>query len=114
MIYFDNAATSFLKPKIVKEKVKYALDNLTANPGRSGHDLPQNVAQEIFKTRENVKEFFNAINYDLIFTKNCTEALNLALFGMLKSGDHVITTSYEHNSVLRPLEKLKSNGVDKK
>jgi cysteine desulfurase family protein len=111
-IYFDVAATSFLKPKEVQNSVIEAMKNFTANPGRSGHDLSQKAAEKIFKTRENVKDFFNAKNYDLIFTKNCTEALNLAIFGTLKRGDHVITTCYEHNSVLRPLECLKNQGVE--
>ncbi len=111
-VYFDNAATSFHKPKEVKNAVLYAVENLTANPGRSGHKLSQNVAEIIVETRENLKEFFGAKSYDLIFTKNCTEALNLAIFGTLKKGDHVITTCYEHNSVLRPLEHLKKLGVE--
>ena len=111
MIYLDNAATSFHKPKEVFMTVLNSLNSLTANPGRSGHKLSQMVADKIFETRENVKNFFGANNYDLIFTKNCSEALNLALLGTLKRGDHVITTCYEHNSVLRPLEHLKSEGV---
>lgn len=112
MIYFDNAATSFVKPKSVQYEVINAMKNLTANPGRSGHVLAQKVALKVFETRENLKDFFNAKDYELIFTKNCTEALNLAIFGTLKKGDHVITTCYEHNSVLRPLEVLKNRGVE--
>lgn len=112
MIYFDNAATSFYKPKQVKKAVQNAIDFYTANPGRSGHKLAQMVAEEIFNVREKLKDFFNATNYELIFTKNCTEALNIAILGTLKSGDHVITTTYEHNSVLRPLEHLKNIGVE--
>lgn len=111
-VYFDNAATSFHKPKEVKIAVVDAMEKFTANPGRSGHTLSQRTAEMVFETRENVKEFFGAKNYDLIFTKNCTEALNLAIFGTLKKGDHVITTCYEHNSVLRPLEQLKNLGVE--
>lgn len=111
MIYFDNAATSFKKPQQVKKDVLNAINYYTANPGRSGHKLSQNVATKIFETRELVKEFFNAKEYSVIFTKNCTESLNLAIMGTLKPGDHVITTCYEHNSVLRPLEHLKSFGV---
>lgn len=112
IVYFDNAATSFNKPQEVQLAVLNAMKNLTANPGRSGHHLSQRVAEIVYDTRENLKDFFGANNYDLIFTKNCTEALNLAIFGTLKSGDHVIATCYEHNSVLRPLEMLKSCGVD--
>jgi len=112
MIYLDNAATSFYKPEIVKKTVLNSINKLTANPGRSGHKLSQKVAIKIFETREKVKEFFSAFDYDVIFTKNCSEALNIALRGCLNSGDHVITTCYEHNSVLRTLEYLKSKGVE--
>ena len=112
MIYFDNAATSLIKPKNVKNSVLEAVNNFTANPGRSGHLKSVQTAEKIFKTREIVKEFFNAKNYSLVFTKNCTEALNLAVQGFLKKGDHVITTCYEHNSVLRPLMSLKKIGVE--
>lgn len=112
MIYFDNAATSFYKPESVKKSVLKSLNNYTANPGRSGHKLAQKVAMQIFEAREVVKDFFHAQDYSLIFTKNCTEALNLAIRGSLNPGDHVITTCYEHNSVLRTLEHLKSYGID--
>lgn len=112
MIYFDNAATSFVKPQIVKNAIATALNKYTANPGRSGHNLSNAVAELVFDTREKLKEFFNAPNHQVVFTKNCTEALNLAIFGVLNEGDHVVTTCYEHNSVLRPLEFLKSKGVE--
>ena len=112
MIYFDNAATSFHKPQIVKNSVISALENYTANPGRSGHYFSVQVSEKIYKTRENIKNFFNSGDFSLIFTKNCTEALNLAILSILKKGDHVITTCYEHNSVLRPLEKLKKEGIE--
>jgi len=112
MIYFDNAATSFYKPESVKKSVINSINKLTANPGRSGHQLSQKIAMKIFETREVVKDFFNASEYELIFTKNCTEALNIALRGCLNSGDHVIATCYEHNSVLRTLEYLKTKGVN--
>ncbi len=112
MIYFDNSATSYYKPEIVKKTIINALNNYTANPGRSGHYLSQRVAEKIYETREKIKEFFGAMDYNVIFTKNCTEALNLAILGSLKVGDHVITTCYEHNSVLRPLEQLRAKGVE--
>lgn len=112
MIYLDNAATSFVKPEEVKNSVYEAIEKYTANPGRSGHKLSQDVGLKIFETRELVKKFFNSPNHEVIFTKNCSEALNLAIFGLLKNGDHVIITCYEHNSVLRPLEQLKNNGVE--
>ena len=87
MIYFDNSATSLIKPYIVKKEVLNAIENLSANPGRSGHDLSLRVSQKIFETRENLKQFFHAENYDVAFTKNCTEAINLVIFSMLKKGD---------------------------
>lgn len=111
MIYFDNSASSLIKPINVKHATVDALNKFTANPGRSGHIMSQSVGEQIFETRELVKQFFNADNYNVVFTKNCTEALNLAIFGSLKSGDHVIISCYEHNSVLRPLTHLKSKGV---
>ena len=111
-VYLDNAATSFHKPIEVRKAVNFAIENLTANPGRSGHMLSQKVAEIVAETRENVLGFFGAKNYNLVFTKNCTEALNLAIFGTLKKGGHVITTCYEHNSVLRSLEHLKKHGVE--
>lgn len=111
MIYFDNSATSYFKPMCVKLAVNDALNCLTANPGRSGH-LPSIKAGEmVFETREIIKQFFNAQDYQVIFTKNCTEALNLAIFGCLKPGDEVITSCFEHNSVLRPLKQLESVGI---
>ncbi len=112
MIYFDAAATSFYKPDIVKKSVVQAMNELTANPGRSGHILSAKASEMVFNTREKVKEFLHAEHYDVIFTKNCTEALNLAIFGTLNKGDHVISTSYEHNSVLRPLFRLNELGVE--
>ncbi len=112
MIYFDNAATSFFKPQQVKNAVVDSINKFTANPGRSGHNLSIQTAEVVYNVREKIKEFFNAPNYEVVFTKNCTEALNLAIFGVLNKGDHVITTCYEHNSVLRPLEKLKECGVE--
>ena len=112
MIYFDNSATSLIKPYLVKKEVLNAVEHLSANPGRSGHDLSVKVAQKIYETRENLKRFFHAENYEIIFTKNCTESLNLVIFSMLKKGDHVICSCYEHNSVLRPLEQLRKQGVD--
>ena len=112
MIYLDNSATSLIKPQAVKDAVNFALNHYTANAGRSGHKPAQQSAEIVFATRELVKDFFNAHNYEVVFTSNCTEALNFAIFGSLNSGDHVITTVYEHNSVLRSLEKLKEVGVE--
>jgi len=112
MIYFDNAATTLNKPEQIKKSVMYAIKNFSANPGRSGHEMSLKTLNMVYETREILKGFFNAKEYNVIFTKNCTEALNLAILGTLKDGDHVIATVYEHNSVLRTLESLKQKGVE--
>ncbi|MBZ2175684.1 aminotransferase class V-fold PLP-dependent enzyme [Schnuerera sp. xch1] len=113
MIYFDNAATSFPKPDVVYDSIMKAMKEYGANPGRSGHKLALRIGREIFETRELLAKLFNVGNpMNIIFTSNCTESLNLGIKGVLKRGDHVITTSMEHNSVLRPISVLKSQGVE--
>lgn len=111
MIYFDNAATGGVKPDSVISAATAAL-KFSANPGRSGHKLSIACLERVYAVRKILCEFFGGYSYDrVIFTKNCTEALNIALLGTLKSGDEVVTTVAEHNSVLRPLEYLKEMGV---
>jgi len=110
MIYFDNAATGGFKPRAVTDGAETVIRYLLANPGRSGHRLAITGAKALLECRTTVGEFFNASPEKVIFTKNCTEALNAAIFGSLRRGGHVITTVYEHNSVLRPLTYLKNNG----
>ncbi len=111
MLYFDNAATSGTKPESVLLAVSAAM-RFSANPGRGSHKLSLACAEEVRKCRILLAKFFDGENYEnTIFTKNCTEALNIALFGLLSRGDHVVTTCMEHNSVLRPLEALKNAGV---
>lgn len=111
MIYFDNAATGGRKPSSVVNAVAAAL-RVSANPSRSGHFLSVACAKNVFKTRKLLAEVFDADDEEkVVFTKNCTEAINAFLFGVLKKGDHVVATALEHNSVLRPLEKLKNDGV---
>jgi cysteine desulfurase / selenocysteine lyase len=111
-IYFDNAATSGTKPAAVIEAVCDCLKNANANPGRSGHSLSIKAAEIIYKTRELIGEFFNFYKTEnIVLTKNATEALNIAIYGTLKSGDEVVTSSMEHNSVLRPLNHLKGKGT---
>ena len=110
MIYFDNAATGGRKPDVVLTAVNASL-RICANPGRSGHKLSLSCAKTVEKCREALDETFNGYGFDrVIFTKNCTEALNVALFGILKKGDHAIATCMEHNSVLRPLAFMKKQG----
>ena len=111
MAYFDNAATSFPKPEIVYEKLNEATREFAANPGRSGHKLSLKMDRAIFNSRMNIAEFIGGTNpLNLIFTLNCTDSLNIAIKGLVKKGDHVITTSLEHNSVLRPLHKMQEDG----
>ena len=111
MIYFDNAATGGFKPDEVITAAEAAV-KFSANPGRSGHKLSLACLERVYAVRKILCDFFGGYSYDrVIFTKNCTEALNIALFGVIKRGDEVVTTVAEHNSVLRPLERLKSEGV---
>ncbi len=111
MIYFDNAGTGGRKPDAVLTAVSSAI-KVCANPGRSGHKLSLSCAALVQNCRYALNSFFDGYGFDqVVFTKNCTEALNIALFGVLEQGDHVIATCMEHNSVLRPLEALKKAGV---
>ncbi len=111
MIYFDNAATGGKKPDSVLTAVTSAV-KVCANPGRSGHKLSLACAKLVEDCRHALDGFFDGYGYDrVVFTKNCTEALNIALFGVLEKGDHVVATCMEHNSVLRPLEYLKNAGT---
>lgn len=113
MVYFDNAATTFPKPDIVYDRVMKVMKEYGANPGRSGHKLALKASREIFETRNLISKFFNTGNpMNIIFTFNCTESLNIGIKGILKPGDHVITTSMEHNSVLRPIKYLEKTGVE--
>jgi cysteine desulfurase family protein len=112
MIYFDNAATSWPKPPGVAEAMVHFLEAVGANPGRSAHRQAIESGRIVYGAREAVCELFHAPDpLRLVFTKNVTEALNLALQGLLRSGDHVITSSMEHNSVMRPLRALQRAGV---
>lgn len=112
MIYLDNGATSFPKPLSVRQNVDISLNKFSANPGRSGHSLSLRAAKEIFECRKRLKELFNVNSEEeIIFTENCTMALNTVIFGLLSEGDHVLISSMEHNSVTRPLESLKDKGV---
>ena len=113
MIYLDNAATSGTKPKSVVNAVNTALIQYSSNPGRAGHKLSQNCAEEIYKCRKEVASFFGANDVtSVIFTPNCTQSINYVLKGELKSGDHVIVSSLEHNAVMRPLYELSKLGVE--
>lgn len=110
-IYFDNAATSSPKPPEVLERVNAALTEFNANPGRSGHSAALSAAREVLSARERLAALMNAgEETNIAFAFNCTDALNLAIKGALRYGDHVITTQLEHNSVLRPINALAARG----
>ncbi len=112
VIYFDNGATSWPKPPAVGEAMMYYLNEVGANPGRSGHSRSVTAGQLVYGAREKLCKLFNLdLPQQIAFTKNITEALNCVFFTILKQGDHVITSSMEHNSVMRPLRHLAKNGV---
>jgi cysteine desulfurase family protein len=112
MIYLDNAATSWPKPPDTWRAMEHFMREIGANPGRSGHRLAVDAARVLFDAREALAELFAVTDpLRIVLLRNATEALNLALFGLLRSGDHVITSSLEHNSVMRPLRALEQDGV---
>lgn len=112
MIYFDNGATSFPKPASVINAVNYAMNNC-ANAGRSGHRLSVKSSEIIYECRKNAARLFDTDKIEnVIFTHNCTAALNTVIKGVLKGGDHVIISSLEHNAVLRPVAALSEIGVE--
>ena len=102
MIYFDNSATTFPKPKAVLNSAYYASRYLGGNPGRSGHKMSVRVANEVYKVREKIAYFFNAKPENVVFTLNCTHAVNFAMKGVMQRGGHIIISSLEHNAVARP------------
>src|SRR4051794_24444729 len=113
MIYLDNAATSWPKPESVYESLGQFLRDSGANPGRAGHKMAVAAAAAIADCRAGIAKLINAESPErVVFTSNTTDSLNLAILGLLKSGDHAITTSMEHNSVTRPLRLLEHNGVE--
>ena len=108
MIYLDNAATTFPKPQGVLNAMLDTARRRCGNPGRGGHALARAADEEVYSCRKALKEFFNAPSVEnVVFTQNATAALNTCIFGLIKPGDRVITTDYEHNSVRRPLHLLK-------
>lgn len=113
MIYLDNAATSWPKPPQVKEAMNRFMEEVGANPGRSGHLLSIEAARILYEARESLAALFHVRDSSrIVFTLNATESINLALRGLLKPGDHVITSSMEHNSVMRPLRDLEKRGIE--
>jgi cysteine desulfurase / selenocysteine lyase len=112
LIYLDNAATSFPKPAAVGERMAAFLGTEAGNPGRSGHRLAVAAASVVSDTRRRAARLLGARNADqIVFTAGATDALNTALWGFLRPGDRVVTTTMEHNSVARPLRALEDVGV---
>ncbi len=113
MIYLDNAATTFPKPQSVYESIMRAMTVYGANPGRGSHAMAIEGAKIIYETRELLAELFNLDDpMKAIFTFNATDSLNIAIKGILNTGDHVVTTEMEHNSVLRPIKELEKSGIE--
>lgn len=114
IIYLDNGATSFPKPESVYKNMDEFYRNFGVNPGRSGYDLCLEAGEVVETTRKLLTGFFNGDDPDrLCFSYNSTDALNLIIFGLLEEGDHAVTTTLEHNSVLRPLYHLfRDKGVE--
>lgn len=111
MIYFDNAATSFPKPRRVAEEQMRCMQFYGGNPGRASHALALAAAEKIYECREELASFFGCPNPEnVIFTMNTTMALNTAIKGLLRRGDHVLISDMEHNAVFRPIYKLARDG----
>lgn len=110
-IYFDNGATTFPKPEIVYREIEKTMRS-SSNPGRSSHKMALESGRIIYRTRELLAQLFSINDpMNIVFTQNCTDSLNLGIKGVLKKGDHVVTTSMEHNSVIRPLKTLEERGI---
>jgi len=111
LIYLDNAATTYPKPQSVLMASSKA-NQYSANPGRSGYKLSLNASEVLFNCRQKAADFFSLPNVEnCILTPSCTVSLNTVIYGTLKQGDHVVISSLEHNSVLRPVKKLSDKGI---
>lgn len=111
IVYFDNAATTFPKPRPVLEALRRAAESDGGNPGRGGHPLAARAGGVVYRARETAAALFDAKPEHVIFTQNCTHALNLAIRGTLRQGDHVILSSMEHNAVARPVAAMAEEHV---
>ncbi|MCM1334245.1 MAG: aminotransferase class V-fold PLP-dependent enzyme [Bacteroides sp.] len=112
MIYFDNAATTYPKPRSVIAAMSGAMIEYGANPGRAGHRLSMKTAEAVYNAREKCASFFGAETENTVFMPNCTFALNTAIKGVLSPGSHIVTSDIEHNAVLRPIyAMMKEYGV---
>lgn len=112
MIYLDNAATTYPKPKNVVDAVTQALYRRGANPGRSGYAMAMETDRAIYLCRRKAAQLFDVGEPEnVIFTPGCTQAINIVLKGLLHNGDHVVVSDLEHNAVMRPLEGMREQGV---
>ena len=106
-VYLDNASTTFPKPKVVADSIYNYLVNIGGNANRSNYSNALESSRELLKARMNLASFFNFDKPEnVIFTNNITTSLNILIKGILKSGDHVISSTMEHNSILRPLTEM--------
>lgn len=111
MIYLDNSATTFPKPPEVIRAVRSAVTQYGFNPGRGGYQHSLATAQKVYEARELIADFFHSPSIEtVIFTPGCTQSLNMVIKGVLRRGDHVVISSFEHNAVLRPLTQLREKG----
>ena len=112
MIYLDNSATSYPKPQCVLDGVNDVFKLYGANPGRSSYKMAIDTSEQIYNCRKIISEYFH-LPYaeNVVFTHNCTTALNMAIKGIAKKGSHFVISNFEHNAVVRPLESLKKSGI---
>jgi cysteine desulfurase family protein len=112
MIYFDNAATTFPKPLEVMQQITDVMSSYCGNPGRSGHKMSLQSGEAVFNCRQLMAETFGLDNPEqIVFTKNATEGLNIIIKGIISKGEHMIISSFEHNSVTRPAWEMRQQGV---
>ena len=111
MIYLDNSATTYPKPQTVLTSSMAAM-RASANPGRSGHNMSLAAAEKIYSARRTAADFFGVENEEnIIFTPGCTTSLNMAIKGLLQSGDHVIVSSMEHNAVMMMIKQRTASDI---
>ena len=110
-VYLDQAATTFPKPRAVQQAVDQAVRRWGANPGHSGHTLAVETARRVYQCREEAAALFGCQPEGIIFTKNCTEAINLAIWGTMRPGGHLIISDLEHNAVARVAQALEDRGI---
>lgn len=112
MIYLDNSATSYPKPKVVTQSIYEAFNRFGSNSGRGAYNMALETTQQIYMCRKKISEMFGVPSIEnVVFTYNCTTALNMAIKGLAEKDSHFVISDLEHNAVLRPLSKLKKDGI---